>query len=229
MNTMEYPPKEGHPELVALAERLELLSNKSLSREEIISESKEIVTEALKHLESDLGLELSPDVTSIYNQMFTEGLLARVEDTARVLRCIAENEPITVGGADKHYANSVIADPEGLRIAMAEAEAFGPIRLLVGLDLKTLVGFRNDHLEVSEIDHNEFDMRDTSLRAGLCRHVNGEIRREDVRYMIMRIPKSMFPVDKLSEQEKSSASQFIFRGVEMPASRQIQEDLPMAA
>lgn len=37
------------------------------------------------------------------------------------------------------------------------------MRLLVGLDLKALVGFTNDHVEVTEISEQEFDLRDTTL------------------------------------------------------------------
>jgi hypothetical protein len=72
-------------------------------------------------------------------------------------------------------------------------------------------------------------MRDTSLRASYCRHVNGEIHRMDVRYMVMRIPKAMFPLDKLSEQEQLQGGQFVFRGIEMPASAEAEESILKAA
>lgn len=43
----------------------------------------------------------------------------------KVIECLANETPIEVSGGEK-YANSVTSDLEGLRIAMAEAEALGP-------------------------------------------------------------------------------------------------------
>jgi len=207
---------EKFPELLSIVKRMEVISEDAeISPEEFAKESKVLVEELLEHLGSDLHFELSPEINSLYAEMSRENLLARVERIATVLRCVITGEPIPVGNADNHYANSVTTNPEGLKIAMAEADAIGPVRLLVGLDLKTLIGFSNDHLTVSEVDEDSFDIRDTNLRKTHCRHINGEIHKEDIKYVVMRIPRRYFPVDKLSQTENEGTSQFIFRGVKL--------------
>jgi hypothetical protein len=217
---------EKFQELSSIVSRMEQIGEaKDISTEQIIFESKILVKELLEHLESDLKLELSNDVTSFYNQMSRENLLARVESATSVIACVALDKPISVGSGDRHYANSVASEAEGLRIAMAEAEALGPIRFLVGLDVKALVGFKNDHLTVSEIDEQDFDLRDTSLRKAQCRHVAGEIRNEDIRYMVMRIPRKVFPQEKLLSDEVNQTGNFIFRGAQMGSVESLSKEL----
>jgi len=230
-NIYEQEKGRDYTELLALIQRAEEISDsQTLSREEIIFESKIIVKELLAHLQSDLHLELSGDVTALYNEMSRENILARVEDIVKVIKCITTGQPIAVGSSsNKHSANSVTSDPEGLRIAMAEAGVTGPIRLLVGLDVKTLIGFKNDHLQVSEIGKDEFDIRDTELRSAYCRYVSGEIRKEDIRYLIMRIPRKMFPEEKMSEEELVQQGNFIFRGVEIDFNAEAEENISQAA
>jgi hypothetical protein len=187
-----------------------------------IIEAKRQVESILEHLEGDLGIGLTEDVSEIYGAMQRENLLARVENIESVMECIDADKPIHVGSPDKHYANSVAPDPEGLRIALAEADAPGPVRFLIGLDAKSLIGFKSDHLEVSEIDDNEFDLRDTSMRKAYCRHVKGEIRHEDIRYIVLRIPRKLFPADHLRDSERGVQTPFIFRGASVPRVEEMQ-------
>lgn len=180
-----------------------------------LTEARAEVEKIIEHLESDLHLELTPDVTSLYNEMINENLLARVENIESVVECIDEDRPIKVGSEDKHYANSVAASLDGLRIALAEGDAPGPVRMLIGLDAKAMIGFTSDHLKVSEIDDNEFDLRDTNMRKALCRHVSGEIRHEDIKYVVLRIPRRLFPKEKLLPIEAENIGPFIFRGTKI--------------
>lgn len=180
-----------------------------------LEEARLEVAKILEHLDQDLHLDITPDVSSIYNEMMRENLLARVENIESVVECIDEDKPIVVGHGDKHYANSVMASLDGMHIALAEADAPGPVRMLIGLDAKALIGFKSDHLEVSEIDDNEFDLRDTSMRKAFCRHVSGEIRKEDIRYVVLRIPRKLFPKERLLEEEASATTPFIFRGTRL--------------
>ncbi len=217
MNTIESPEQEK--EFSLLLEIVEKIEDISASKEytpaEVVELSKGLVADLLTHIQDDLHFELTENVTSVYQEMNKANLLARVESVRRVIECLAENKPIEVGKGGDHYANSVTSDVEGLRIAMAEAEALGPVRLLVGLDLKALVGFTNDHVEVTEIDDNEFDLRDTTLRRAYCRHLEGEIHKEDIKYMVMRIPRNVFPVRFLNDFERKQPSSFIFRAVKI--------------
>ncbi len=213
--------KKEFSELLEIVQKMESISeDETISPEEFAIASKILVEQLLEHLNSDLHYELSSEINSLYAEMARENLLARVENVTTVMECVLTGKPILVGHGKSNYANSVTANPEGLRIAMAEADAFGPVRLLVGLDLKTLIGFSNDHIKVSEIDNDSFDIRDTSLRKNHCRHIEGEIHREDIKYMVMRIPRRYFPDKKMSQIEASGSEQFIFRGAKL--SRDIQ-------
>lgn len=209
--------QEKFSELNRIVMRMEEISeSETLTAEQMIDESKVLIRELLEHLQSDLHFELSSDITALYHHMAEENLLARVENATRVIECVAFDKPISVGSEDRHYANAVTAQPEGLRIAMAEADTLGPVRLLVGLDVKALVGFKNDHLSVSEIDDMEDDIRNVALRKTQCRHVAGEIRKEDIRYMVMRIPRRFFPEENMSDEEIKLRTNFVFRGVQIP-------------
>ncbi len=199
---------EQTPTLYEIAEKIETLEDRD--------ELRTAVREFLEHFESDIHLNLSSNVTELYGEMANKNLLARVEGIKRTIGCLVGKEPIEVGAGDTHYANSVTADLDGLRIAMAEAEALGPIKLLVGLDVKALISFTNDHLQVSEIDDNEFDLRDTGLRKAYCRHVSGHILPEDIKYVVLRIPRVVFPENMLLPQEKTQEGRFIFRGGRLP-------------
>lgn len=222
---------EDFSELLAIVQRMEELGNADdISLEEFARESKVLIKEFLAHLDADLHLELSANVSGAYEEMSRENLLARVESVVDIMKCVISDQHISVGSKDRHYANSVLANIEGLRIAMAEADALGPIRLLVGLDLKALVGFKNDHVEVTEIEKDEFDVRDSALRKSMCRHVVGEIHRNDIRYIVMRIPRKLFPEEILMGDEVDGKSQFIFRVARVPGKILINdESLPDAA
>lgn len=221
---------EKYTVLRNLVEDIEKLSeSKEIGNLEKTAKLKEFVGELLDHIHDGLELNLSSEVTSIYDEMSKRDLLARVESVKSVIECLSTNKPIQVGDRDHHYANCVTTDKEGLRIAMAEAEAIGPVRLLVGLDLKALIGFSNDHIEVSDIDDNEFDLRDTSMRKVHCRHIVGEIHPEDIKYVVLRIPKHLMPESKLQEDEKVSQGKFIFRGARVESMNSQKTDLEAAA
>ncbi len=226
-------PEKDFSVLLAIVDKIEALSvSKEHSSQEIVEWSKELIKDLLEHIRDDLHLELFEDVSSLYKEMNKENLLARVESVKRVIECLATEKPIIVGEGDTHYANSVTSDLDGLRIAMSEAEALGPVRLLVGLDLKALVGFQNDHAQVSEIDDNEFDLRDTTLRKAYCRHVSGEIQSGDIKYMVMRFPRAMFPAGSLSDLERKQKTPFVFRGLKILSKSDVEieeETIDLAA
>ncbi len=229
---MERPPVEQNsksPEsretLLSIVQNIEeITESPDLSPLEIQERCRPLVKEFLEHMKSDLNLTLSPEVSIFYGEMQRQNLLARVESVQKVIECISAGIPISVGKHESHYANAVTAELEGLRIAMSEADVIGPVRLLVGLDLKALIGFKSDHIEVTEIDDSEFDFRDTGLRKSMCRHITGEILPEDIRYVIMRIPRGYFPEEDLLPNEEGQSIPFIFRGASVKASRVGREE-----
>ncbi len=212
---------ESENQVLDIVEQLEIISEQENSTvEEKIPRLKQLVSELLEHLEQDFLLNLSSDVAYLYEEMSKKDLLARVERIKNILECLGESKPIVVGDNDHHYANSVTTNKEGIRIAMSEARVRGPVRFLVGLDLKALVGFTKDHIHVEEVEDFNFDLRDTNIRIANCRHIVGEIHSEDIKYLIMRIPRKLFPENKLNTDELHSNTQFIFRGTKIDINQQ---------
>jgi len=222
---------EQEKQLLEIVDQLEVISEvENSSVEEKIPRLKQLVSELLEHLSHDLQLDLSPDVAHLYEEMSKKDLLARVERIKNILECLSEAKPIVVGDNDHHYANSVTTNKEGIRIAMSEARVRGPVRFLVGLDLKALVGFTKDHIHVEEVEDFNFDLRDTNLRIANCRHIVGEIHTEDIKYLIMRIPRKLFPENMLTPEELHTNSQFVFRGTKINIdSHEVNENIKIAA
>lgn len=186
------------------------------------SKDKEFIKDTLPELFSILENELSinllkggEQVSKIYKTLEDEQCLVRVENFTRIMEALELNKPYSVGESanDSHYANAVIPDPEGIKLAFSEGQASGPLKLAIGLG-KSLVGFKTEsgNLEVTEVDFSDDDMRDISRRKYLCRHVEGQITKEDIRGVVMRIPRQLMKDVLLTEQELEGTGQFVFRG-----------------
>ena len=192
-----------------------------LSRE--LEESKDIefvkntLPRLFETLEQELGITLlkGSEIDAIYNLFQAEKCLVRVENFTRIMDALELNHGFKVGESadDSHYANAVIPDPEGIRLAFAEGQASGPLRLAIGLG-KSLVGFRgnSDHLKVSDVEFSEDDARDVASRAYLCRHIEGEILKQDIRGVVLRIPRTIVAESLLTDEELETEGQFVFRG-----------------
>jgi hypothetical protein len=192
-----------------------------LTRELEESKDPEFVRHALPELfallEKELRISLlkGEEIQAIYKQFQTEECLIRVENFTRIMEALELNHGFKVGESvdDTHYANAVIPDPEGIRLAFSEGQASGPLRLAIGLG-KSLVGFRADseHIKVSKVDFSEDDARDVGKRAYLCRHIEGQIEKDDIRGVVMRIPRNIMHESLLTGDEVEGESQFLFRG-----------------
>jgi hypothetical protein len=178
---------------------------------------KQRLPELFAILENELRISLlkGREVDAAYKLFQEDGCLVRVENFTRIMEAIGLDHGFQVGESadDSHYANAVIPEPEGIRLAFAEGQASGPLRLAIGIG-KSLVGFRtnSDHITVSPVDFSEDDQRDTAKRAYLCRHVEGEIVKEDIRGVVMRIPRVVIDDSLLTDEELGSEGQFVFRG-----------------
>ena len=178
---------------------------------------KQKLPELFDVLENGLGLSLlkGREVNTIYKLFLENGCLVRVENFTRILEAIELNHGFRVGESadDSHYANAVIPDPEGVKLAFAEGQMSGPLRVAMGLG-KSLVGFRVDsgHITVSAVDFSEDDPRDIAKRGYLCRHVEGEIMKDDIRGVVMRIPRAVVSESLLTNEELEGKGQFVFRG-----------------
>jgi hypothetical protein len=193
---------------------------KKLEESETIEETREILKRVFFFLESILKMELTDDVTKIYSRMRKEGLMLRCESISRIFESIINRKPIHIGDKDDHYANAVIPELEGIKIAFAEARAPGPVKLIMAFDVRSLIGFSPENikvetLEVSRVETDEMNPRDVNLRKNFCRHVSGDLLPQQIKYLILRIPRSVFPEEYLRENE-SEEIRFVFRGGKFP-------------
>ncbi|MCC7004682.1 hypothetical protein IT397_02075 [Candidatus Nomurabacteria bacterium] len=180
---------------------------------------KENLPILLELIEKDLGIKLlkSSETDNIYKLLEAEGCLLRVEKLSRVIEAIELDKPLDVGEGDSHYANAVIPNNDGIKLALAEGQAPGPVRMAIGFGGqnfgKTLVGFRQnkEHFKIEEVEFSPEDLRDIEKRSFLCRHVDGRIEKEDIRAVVMRIPKHLMSAEILTDDEKETSGQFVFR------------------
>jgi hypothetical protein len=179
-----------------------------------IEEMQKALAELMHYLAEELEIELQPDVSKLYEEMQNERLLARLENLRRIVEAIEKKTPFKIGDENDHYANAVLPENEGLKIAFAEGNAPGPVRLLIGFDTRSLISFNPQGLEVHEIDIKESDPRDPVKRLLLCRHVVGTLYPHQIKHLILRIPRSIFPENMLAEED-SRYKNFIFRGARL--------------
>lgn len=202
------PSPEKENSLITLAKQLETVKDReAFSR---------LVGPFLDELESTLHVTLDQDVLSAYRTMEEQRMLLRVENVSRILETITKHTPMPVGSDEDHYANSVVPNQEGIKIAFSEGKAPGPVRLLFGFDLKTAISYEPESVHVYPIDDIEGDLRDAGLRKQVCRHVAGEIKSEYIRHIVLRVPRAFFPEEKMTDDEKKSAGMYIFRSVTLP-------------
>lgn len=216
---IEFPNQSNNKERKEEQEQITEIPEKSIivtiaqamEKAETEEEMRKYINEFIDRLPNDLHVELTDDVNSVYDALSRDNLLVRLESPSVVVKSLVTNEPLHLGGGGDHYANTVIAENEGIKIALSEGEAPGPIRLLIGFDVRSAIGFDPKGIEVHDIDIDEFDLRDTTLRSALCRHVEGNLKPENIKYLIMRIPKHFLEEKNLTDAERKKSSLFVFR------------------
>ncbi len=184
-------------------------------REKDISKFAELISEFLEKLEVVSHAEISPDVDVAYKKMQEKNLLLRVENISRIINSITKKESYEIGNEEDHYANSVVPNTEGVKIAFAEGRAPGPVRLLMGFDVRSAIAIDPNQINVHPIDKIDDDLRDTKLRSMYCRHLQGVIRPEYIKYIVLRVPRKIFPESKLTKTELLNNSMYIFRSIEL--------------
>jgi hypothetical protein len=164
-------------------------------------------------IEALLKLKLIDKVNILYAKMRETNCLARIESLKKILETILYENTLPIGdNDDTHYANAVLPLNRGIEIAFSEGQAPGTVKTVIGFG-KTMVGFKQDHISVQEIDFPESEIRDARERKFLCRHVSGNLTREDIVCIVFRIPFNFTPERYLNEDEKNRKPKFIFRGI----------------
>ena len=198
--------KGPRPKIFEVIEKMESAKNEDKMRELVSDFFDEI---------KNFNIEFMPDVSSLYREMENKRDFVRLEQLKRAMEAIINRKPIYIGDKEDYYANAVIPNNEGLKIAFAEGGAPGPVRLLIGFDVKSAIGFNPKNLAVSNIKPNEFDLRNQFARSAVCKHVSGELKPEALEYFIMRVPRHLFPEKLLNKEEMEENSKFIFRGARL--------------
>lgn len=208
-------------------EKQETAEERAVELSQSLEESKDKefikarLPELFKILEEELGLNIlkgPEEISAIYKAFQTKQCLVRVERFTKILETIELNREFIVGesAGDSHYANAVIPEPEGIKIAWAEGQASGPIKVAFGLGLgKSIIGMKGDstNFKVSSVDFSEDDQRDIEKRSYLCRHVEGEVKKDDILGVVMRIPRNVVADQIMTEKEvENKESPFVFRG-----------------
>jgi hypothetical protein len=177
---------------------------------------KKHLGELLESMEQDMAVHFQDEVDSLYEGMKNDNCLVRVEQLSRVLEAIELNSNYEIGHrGESHYANAVIPEERGFKLALAEGQAQGPIRTIVSFG-KTIIGFKTDNLEVTEVDFvaDTAGVRDEYERRYICRHVEGTITKDDIKYLVMRIPRHLLDEKHMNQEEREDVdAPFIFRGL----------------
>lgn len=168
-----------------------------LDPDEKVELMQETAIEILTTLGEAGGVEYE-DITALYKNLDDEKLIVRREDPTRLLESILNKTPLHVMfPEDTRYSNAVIWEPRYAERGLANAylEGYGSKNGIV-----TIVGMRPD----SNIDIQK--MPDASQEfAGLDRahvySISGDIKTENIVFIIVRIPIDAFPPDLMTEEE----------------------------
>jgi len=211
---MEDTPKLNANENVAEKSELPRSLQLAIELEKATDQGSEILKSKLKafleSMEKDLNVHYTDNANELYQRMREENCLVRVEKLSRVLETLELGKDLHISDADEyHYANATLPVPEGIKIAYAEGQAPGIVRIAIGFG-KTIIGFKTDNIEVGEVEFS--DRIDAEERRYLCRHVSGDVRKQDIISVVMRIPRHLMEDSMLNEKELESKSPFIVRG-----------------
>ncbi|GEM_PF-4176954 len=175
---------------------------------------KELVSALYTRLEawlSECGTKLSSEVQKIYHAMSRElpsDLLVRQESLDVVAKVLVENmlHELLPTRDGVTYANAACfgAQGEGLDIAFSEGRAGRG-------GFVALLGFNPRGLDVKEVPPPQCDLRDRTM----CRSVTGSMTRDRVKYIVVRIPRNLFPEDRLTPEELERDVGYIFRATSL--------------
>jgi hypothetical protein len=213
---------EASPQLLQLKELISYLKNKK----EAINNPEEYKQKSFETYKNLVSLflenngEFVTDVNDIYKKYqdnISFPFIVRRDDPEKVAE-LSEGKDINlsfdskvVGDRGDKYANCSIW-PYGRNAVSGIKAAFLEGRGMAG-PLVTLIGVRNNS------DHMNIDKPKDSLeRVGTIdreavRIVSGNIAKEDLEFIILRIQKEFFPPENMSEEEKSGENKQIFRGI----------------
>jgi hypothetical protein len=217
---IEYEPSLS---FLNIKDKLDQLKDKKFQKENP-DKYKELCYKIYKDISSffiENGGEFASDVNNIYRKYqdsYSDPLVVRREDPEKVAQLVDGKEldlifdPKVVGDRGDKYANSAIwpygKDPvAGIRNAFLEGRGMaGPIVTL------TAIKANPDNTNI-EIPQNA-KLNVGNIEREAVRIFSGNVSKEDLKFIILRIQKDFFPEENLSEQEIKTNPKQIFRAIE---------------
>jgi len=176
---------------------------------------KEAILKISKYFE-DNGAELKP-VTDVYQPHLSknEKLLVRRENPEKVLKLVKGDDinlnfdSKVVGDRGNKYANCAIW-PYGKNSTSGIKNAFKEGRGAAGPIVTMLASKQNlNNHEIVIPENHQIKTGDIEREA--VRIVSGKIKKEDLEFIVLRVHKNFFPQDLMSEDEKVSDMEEVFR------------------
>ena len=159
------------------------------------------------------------DVNSIYHRYLSrvsKPLIVRREDPERVARLIEDEDidlnfdPKVVSGRGDKYANCAIW-PHGHSSTAGMKNAFLEGRGMAGPLVTIMASRQNPKHNLIEDPKNKM-LNVGNIDRESVRIVSGQIKKDDLEFIIVRLPKKFLSPEKLTEEEKKNNLNEVFRG-----------------
>ena len=198
-----------------LNENAERLGEKlgSLEIKDIVNDSYETI----KHMFALKNANIMP-LQNGWSQIQGRNLLLRKDDPYQVIEKVMNGDEIDIGhemyGSNDIYANAAIASDEGLKLSLTEGRR--------GAELNCVYVFDPEGLDVNTVKPSEHDPRDPK-RYSITRAVSGILSPNKIKYLIIRVPTSLFPENELAPPEierieNDEPMPYVTRLIELPPS-----------
>lgn len=208
-------------ELLSLQNTLQFMKNKeSYSKDP--AKYLEVCEQAYKDITGFIinnGGEFETDVTKIYRQFGNSHdtpLIVRRDDPEKVL-ALSEGhdielafDPKVTGEGGEKYVNCSIWPygrdyVSGIRTSFNEGRSSaGPIVMMIGVSQNA------NNNKIEETDASALSVGDIQREA--VRIVSGSLKKEDLKFILIRVPIGYFPNENLTDDERKPGVTQIFRG-----------------
>lgn len=214
---------EPSAKLLALEEKIKQLKDKDFNKEDP-ERYKELCYQTYKDFSSFLienGGEFASDVNNVYKKYqdsYSDPLVVRREDPEKVAQLVDGKDldlsfdPKVVGDRGDKYANSAIW-PYGKNPVAGIRNAFLEGRGMAG-PMVTLTAIKADPDNTNIETPENAKMKVGDIEREAVRIFSGNVSKEDLRFIILRIQKDFFPEENLTEQELKTNPKQIFRAIE---------------
>ncbi len=165
------------------------------------SEARSIATEAkeaVEHLVRDFlkeseraGFRVAP-IDPPWGRLTRPGFLVRNENPDALINALFEHAPIAIKKSED--GNACVASKEGIEAAFGWGHH--------GKGFSVVYGFPREAVSIGTVARREGDLR--AVPAVVA--VEGEVIPEDIGFVLIRAPRTMFPENLLTEEEREAGT-----------------------